>query len=637
MATAEASAMRDNDDIYTRIRSVFGRYKAEWLREDLFPLFRRPEYFPEFEEPRPTVLVGGRGTGKTTVLKCLSYEGLYHLQGRSAAAAIEAQYVGLYWCVDANRVTALEGPELANRLWQRIFAHYVNLEIVDQLSRYASWFEAVSGRQLKVEARLLKKVAVSLHVPPPDSIVEFTEAIEGATVKLEAMINTIVDEPPGDLSIPGAPIEYMTEALASDPSLRGKAFYILVDEFENLSFSQQMVLNTLIKHGRDRHTFKIGVKEGGWRTRATLAQNEPLSHPADYDLIDLGERLSDGSYASFATEVCDTRLARAMGPESREAGRVRIRNAFESLSAEEEAQLLGVKNRVRDTRKELVTDGEAGDVVELLSDLELFYIARRAATRSVPVSEELAQYQGSRERYMRNFRDNYRQALLFTVSEHTGRGIQKYYAGWDVLVKVSGGNIRYMVELVERAFAKHGLSGRPITEPVSARHQTEACIEVGKKYAQEVQSLDPEGARLTYLLLGLGRFFNLLARHSAGKQPDTTSFVVSASRDSAVNLAVETLLKLAVMHQVLRRSPATKATADVDAKEWEYSLHPIFAAFFVVPYQKKRRVRLRADHLDILSKDVRQGLSVLLKGRRRLNEVYDAMPEQLSLFEAAYV
>ena len=50
-------------------------YKAEWLDQELFELFTKPNYFPELETNQSCVLIGGRGTGKTTVLRGLSYEG----------------------------------------------------------------------------------------------------------------------------------------------------------------------------------------------------------------------------------------------------------------------------------------------------------------------------------------------------------------------------------------------------------------------------------------------------------------------------------------------------------------------------------------------------------------------------------
>ena len=64
----------------------FRMYRAEYLKEAVYELFARPAYFPELETPRPCVLIGGRGTGKTTVLKCLSYDGKYALEARDGAS-----------------------------------------------------------------------------------------------------------------------------------------------------------------------------------------------------------------------------------------------------------------------------------------------------------------------------------------------------------------------------------------------------------------------------------------------------------------------------------------------------------------------------------------------------------------------
>jgi len=58
-----------------KLSTVLGLYKAEWLREKLFDLFTVPGYFDELKMNRPCVLIGGRGTGKTTVLQGLVLSG----------------------------------------------------------------------------------------------------------------------------------------------------------------------------------------------------------------------------------------------------------------------------------------------------------------------------------------------------------------------------------------------------------------------------------------------------------------------------------------------------------------------------------------------------------------------------------
>lgn len=621
-------------DPFAEIRSVFGRYKAEWLRGDVFRLFQKPDYFPELEEPRPTALVGGRGTGKTSVLKSLSYSGHYELNERSADAVAAANYVGLYWCIDSNRVSAFSGPELQPRQWNRYFGHYVNLEVVARFCEYILWYEQVTERQVSIPPAGLRKVCKSLHCTGVARVEELADAVSDALVTLEADINSVADSEPPQVSIQGVPIEYMADLLSSSDVLGNKVFYIIVDEFENLDEHQQSLFNTLIKHGRDKFAFKIGMKDSGWRTKTTLT-GEVLTHPADYDLIDLSERFGNGQYPGFAQEVCDARLAHAFKRAGMQQVPTDIRSYLADLSVEDEARLLGIERRIAPIRAIARQSTTYPEAVDELGDLDLYYLYRRAEAAGSTLEAVLAQYVKDPINYLASYRENYRQALLFTISEQSGRGLQKYYCGWSTLTKVSGGNIRYLVEIIERAFELHRNNCNNIRIPVSPRDQTEACILVGRKYVQEVQALDPQGHRLTYLLLGLGRVFYLLARHSVGKQPDTTSFVLTRPSVPSAAQELDDLLRAAVMHQVLRKWPATKLTSNTEAREPEYSVHPVFSAFFVFPYQKKRRIRLAGEDLLLLSANLKAGLSAILAAGDRV--IDDGIfPEQLNLFGAAY-
>src|SRR5690349_6882263 len=88
-----------------QLSQLFGSYKAEWLKEHMFELFTEPSYFPELTTSRPCMLLGGRGTGKTTVLRSLSYEGQFALKGRNPSHIAGWSFFGVYHRVNTNRVT----------------------------------------------------------------------------------------------------------------------------------------------------------------------------------------------------------------------------------------------------------------------------------------------------------------------------------------------------------------------------------------------------------------------------------------------------------------------------------------------------------------------------------------------------
>jgi len=102
-----------------QLSELFGNYKAEWLHERMFDLFTQPAYLPDLEDHRPCVLMGGRGTGKTTALRSLSYEGRFARAKHDIAAIKSWKYFGFYYRVDTNRVTAFRGPELPAARWTK--------------------------------------------------------------------------------------------------------------------------------------------------------------------------------------------------------------------------------------------------------------------------------------------------------------------------------------------------------------------------------------------------------------------------------------------------------------------------------------------------------------------------------------
>ena len=91
----------------------------------------------------------------------------------------------------------------------------------------------------------------------------------------------------------GAPIGLLIESVKRLDLFADKLFFFLIDEYENLEDYQQQLMNTLIKHSGELYSFKICVRELGWRVRTTISGNESLSSPADYTRINISEVIQD--------------------------------------------------------------------------------------------------------------------------------------------------------------------------------------------------------------------------------------------------------------------------------------------------------------------------------------------------------
>jgi hypothetical protein len=317
---------------------LFSGYRAEWLKSELFELFTEPSYFPQLTSSHPCFLVGGRGTGKTTALRCLSYQGQEALHATRGNGSAQWTYFGLYYRVNTNRVRAFSGEELAEDTWIRLFGHYINLEFCELVLRFLEWYGLRHPESQQLSVTSLTRVATALHLNSVPSQAELGRELELSRLVFEAAINNVADGdrlPP--LSMQGAPIDVLLREVRELPQFRGKSFYFLVDEYENLNSSQQRILNTLIKHCGEHYSFKVSVRELGFHERSTLNEQEQLTHPADYKLISITDEL-EGRFTEFAAQVCDMRLRRAYGVG---ADVPDLRALLPEISAEDEAMALG--------------------------------------------------------------------------------------------------------------------------------------------------------------------------------------------------------------------------------------------------------------------------------------------------------
>lgn len=155
---------------------------------------------------------------------------------------------------------------------------------------------------------------------------------------------------------------------------------------------------------------------------------------------------------------------------------------------------------------------------------------------------------------------------------------------------------------------------------------------MGRKNLSELEGLSVHGAKLTKLLLGLGRIFEVMAAKAAGHAPEVNQFHLAD--EAAAGGKVLEVLDAAVMHLALLRSTGNKLADEADTRAYDYSVHPIFAPFFVFTYRKKRKMSIRSSQLMALVRSPREGIRDVLKASRRDQET--PLPEQLDLFEAYY-
>ena len=611
------------------LRELFGDNRAEWPPERFRDLFIAPAYFTKLETRRPSLLVGGRGTGKTTALRSLRYDATFERLEAGGLGLDDQEYFGIYVRINKNRVTAFGGTGLSDSEWQKAFAHYFNLLGALEFAKLTTWLEQQRGTKISIED--LSAIASDLAIPAEVDSEKLQTAIKHHLSCLQLFVNNPRSAERPTMSMSDAPLTTFAQVL-QNRDLAGQAtLFCCIDEYENLSENQQATLNTYIKHAEPPLSYKIGVRHSGLRTHNTTDGSDLLQAPDDYNEISI----VDEGFELFAPAVANLRLRRAS-----ERGLnvpTTLSNFLEELDQESEARKLGaevvaarVKASLGESKDEDVKAWAASATM-----FQLHFLAYWAQRDQSKALHELAQDWRLNEKAWKNRLNNYGYASLFWLSKgRKGARIRKYYSGERTIIGLAGGNIRYFLELLDESIGNQlagdddGFQQKFV---VSAQAQTEAARKVGQRRLGQLEGLAGNGVELKRLVLGIGKVFFELARDPVGHTPEVSCFVLTGSE--AARQQIETLLLEGVAHLAFLATPKTKATP-LEMRDNEYRLHPIFCPFFEFSHRRKRRTTFKAEALLALSDKPSSAIAELMDGGLQSSE--GDLPEQLAFFSAFY-
>ena len=610
------------------LRNLFGDNRAEWPPEHFGALFVEPAYFSKLTAKRPCLLVGGRGTGKTTTLKSLRFDATAERLESSGKSIDKQMYLGLFVRMNKNRVRAFAGRDLDPQTWQQAFAHYFNLLVCSEFCSLAAWLERIHQRALSVDA--LQHISLDLAVTPASTIADLHSTIIRSITLLEVFINNPASAARPLFSMAEAPLRCFALRMEQEGLLGGRTVFCCIDEYENLLDEQQAILNTYIKHSEPPLSYKVGVRQNGLRNRNTLSANDLLQTPDDYREIDI----ADEGFEDFAIEVARLRLERArtigcLVPAS-------IDDLLDDLSLREEAVLLGCERIADEVRQALRDTPELASYFATRPASELYFLKYWAESENTDILELANDWLHNESQWQTRL-DNYGYSSLFWLSHgRKGARIRKHYCGTRVLLSLASGNIRYFLELLETAISiQQGLESRSTTSVLrlSPLAQTLAAREVGRRRLTILEGLAEHGVELKRLVLGIGKVLFELARSPLGRTPEVTSFVVTGANEDLKIVCA--LLQEGVAYLAFEASPRTKATSPVEMKDDEYRLHPIFSAFFEISHRRKRRTTFSATQLrSILTDSPGRAISSMLASGRQTSS--DQLPEQLAFFSTFF-
>lgn len=637
--------------------NAFAKNRAEELGLDLWGRFVVPLFFHKLaldDVRKPLLIEGGRGCGKTTLLRYLSHRTQLSERRQLKADALPKQ-IGLYLRADTQYLRTYWGTWLGEQEWEKVFEHSLCLMILgEMLSAFHMLGQGPDRCALFPGIENLTVGALRDFDPEaPLSVDEAATFVEKRQNQLAMWLNN-----PDVLSRPlFLPLKALLLALVRStrqqvPAIAQIDFFVFIDEYENLLNYQMRQINTFLKHSEPPIIFHVAAKRNGMSTRQTVG-NEQLQEPDDFRRVDIEELLAS-DFDLFAAELFCFRLLRKSipldgppvteellrdeqsvgkrlsAPGYRDAVKGFVDSILPGMSSEEMAMHVFNDAPLSNRLKKSITD--VLSTIDRKQEPDVF-LRPDAAQASICVPALL--HQGKKPDVIRTELDKYVEGKRsdFTSSEWVhhyflGSLLSLYlplqrpciaYAGFESFLKLARGNIRHFLELCHMSMQMLGDSEAVELRPVPPEKQAEAARMASALFVKETQGSGDHGNRLFQVVNNLGQIFRMSQHRPAQSEPERTHFSITGGNLSE---RAEQILRECIKWSVLFATKETKVK-DVRSEAEEYVLNPIYAPFFGISYNKGRRLELPYQSVEDILLGNRANVDRLVKSFQDKWEIAD--------------
>ncbi len=268
----------------------------------------------------PMIILGGKGSGKTHIMRYFSYALQKIRYGDTLKEALNNdRYIGIYMRCGGLNAKRFLGKGVNSDQWLQIFSYYMELwlsqlvldALIDILPHlegenfseheFVDLLLELIDKPIFLEQRTLKNFKLFLNIAQKRLDYEINQlslSRNNISEKIEILVS------PGKL-IFGIPKIIETKV----PFFNNFQILYLIDEYENLEEYHQKYFNTLIRERESPATFRVGVRLYGVRTFETYSANESIKEGSEYELFDIDSFLrSSNRYSKYMEDICYKRL-----------------------------------------------------------------------------------------------------------------------------------------------------------------------------------------------------------------------------------------------------------------------------------------------------------------------------------------
>jgi hypothetical protein len=281
------------------------------------------EGFVKPTSPVPMLIKGGKGSGKTHIMRYFSYPAQKErYKENTLNRLVDDGYVGLYVLLGGLNSLRFRGYGKDEEYWTRLFAYYMDLWLSQVVLGVLDDIMHNNEKMRDKESVICDEIT-SLLRPKPDVQAKTISDLIGVFKELQEEIDDVANNFAFDgaedaiiRSSPGLLVFEIPKVISRHILELSKVQYLyLVDELENLLEYQQKYINTLVRHRMSPSSIKVGTRLHGIKTLKTLSAGETNKEGSEFEFFTIDTQLREKSrkksYSEFSRSLCLKRVIEA--------------------------------------------------------------------------------------------------------------------------------------------------------------------------------------------------------------------------------------------------------------------------------------------------------------------------------------
>lgn len=610
-----------SEDMY---RNPFSDYNANTLdSQQLIDFWESPfgNYLLDIGEEEVVgektaiVFTGGRGTGKTMLLKHFS------LSAQRVRAKMENKNlkdyllkqgcIGLYIRFDSPLLIGFDGLGISKQQWDVIFTHFFEMTVC---KAYVEAFRILSDENAITieEENCLRAGLVEILGYSGRDIKDLKEVAKALSEDINyvnkyraEVIFSNVSFAPTRIYTFGSLQFTIAELFKNEcADLQNINNLILIDEYENFLPFEQCIINSAIKFSKNI-AFRVGMRQEGFHTFATVSENEFIKEHRDYKNVVFDNPLigkSNGKYFDFLDKIAEKRLCQV--------------SVFKDNKLTNIKKILGDKEDYKKEALEIVK-GRDKHINEYLREVEkickkkniqfnkndkrleklrypenpLYEMQNmRMLLKPYPIEYVVKAFEDylkniqsvEATKYKNDYENKYRFSYLFVLCSIYKVESKQYY-GFNDFAYLSSGIVGTFLELCRCSFQYAFFENKEdlLKGFIEASIQTKAAFEVANSEFEQIRRISKVGNEVYALAKNIGTKFSSYHTDKRIKYPETNQF----SFDSSLilkNSCEDRIFSSAIMWSVFQKKKGLQQASIGEKAEEIYILNRIYAPIFQI-------------------------------------------------------